>query len=494
MFWLYHRLGLQSNVIVSAKYSCDNGRTLTKPMVVSALRTCIEKHSRLRVVGVMRPSSRKGRHVLDLATLNRIDLEQCIKWVEDPDGKGVTSDMLEMMHSEWDFQDDKPDRPFFKLFIIGGTDVVFVFHHMLCDGMSGYVFHREFLAALNAMPDTMPVPMPSTVMYTEKGTTILRDQIDVGYECVREGKPWGPQILGLALSFIFWVLAPLLLPRDRIFFSDFPRTASHIMDATARVTDAKDRTVTRVSTLRIPAEKMSKILQACRSRQTTFTPLLNTMLLTTLSADYYPKAWIGGTRFSRDLRPQLPMEKFGSVPSAGALTNLNTGGSKAHTLGKFRKVATNGGEANKLGEIRYAVDKELAWKLTREQKRHMDDTLEAHIGGMMSIDSGEDLEAFVSERMSMMGIALRYSMLISNIGPFPGPIKGTEGEWSVTDTQFSAGSVHTGQCTNGIIFDVAGIKGGDTVVNATWVDGITSRDMVEGLLAATLGRLEALAE
>ena len=96
-------------------------------------------------VWVRRPSgSTKGNSLLYRALLRDADLNKCIKFLDEKQyGLRVGPDLLERMHNEWLWQRDEDTRiPWFKLVVVGGRELAFVYHHAVTDGMGGTVFHR----------------------------------------------------------------------------------------------------------------------------------------------------------------------------------------------------------------------------------------------------------------------------------------------------------------------------------------------------------------
>ena len=55
--------------------------------------------------------------------------------------------MLQVEHNTWFNTGDKT-KPLWRV-VVNGSKVLFVFHHSVCDGRSGTIFHRSLLAALN---------------------------------------------------------------------------------------------------------------------------------------------------------------------------------------------------------------------------------------------------------------------------------------------------------------------------------------------------------
>ena len=88
------------------------------------------------------------------------------------DGRDVELDeLLETPHNE-SFENDANDVPFWRLLILrnpvqGGDHTFtasFVYHPAIADGISGLVFHKHFLAALNSSPK----PLRSAITQTPK--------------------------------------------------------------------------------------------------------------------------------------------------------------------------------------------------------------------------------------------------------------------------------------------------------------------------------------
>ena len=122
MWYLYHRHGLQSNLIVAASYAKD-GERLTKPRVLDTLRVTVATHSALRTVCVQTPSKRKRKTGLSFVILHSVDLESCVEFRDDVES-GHAKEVLEGLHHEWEFLE--ANRPWSKLVVVGQSDVYFL--------------------------------------------------------------------------------------------------------------------------------------------------------------------------------------------------------------------------------------------------------------------------------------------------------------------------------------------------------------------------------
>ncbi|KAG5789854.1 hypothetical protein H9Q69_011099 [Fusarium xylarioides] len=481
-WYLYHRLGIWSNILVSARYTGVNGQELSQNAIIEALRLVMRAHSALWHVFVQKPSPNRGNHELHTGRLHTIDLEKCIEVLDcDRNSPQVTSDDLERAHNEWSWTADEPDRPLWKL-LVKGNNIVFVYHHSLGDGISGMVFHHEFLAALNSLTTakTMHIARPDTLVHADENVPPPIEPEDVW--------EWKDSILELIWTQLVWLFVKLFYGNNRIY-GDLPRSKPHPRSATA-VAKPAERTVTRISSYRIPAEDMSSILNACRKHQTTFTPLLITMFTIVLATEFYPNAKIGATRFNFDLRPSLPMALVGGGTASGTFVNAAGSWQLWHKLGPFRQVLVRNGDSKEA-----SLDSDSVWELVKDYKKEMTHAISGKaIRNWIGVKRlGADLEKLVDNGFPSISLLLKPTFSVSNIGSFDNTKveydEKSTGLWRIDDMQFSAGAVNGNQGTHGAIFHVCGVKGGDTVITATYEDGIVPREMADKILERTVARI-----
>jgi hypothetical protein len=298
MFYLYHRLGLWSNVVVAAKYAHADGQRLTKTRVLEALKAVVEAQPQLRTTGVPVLSAQEGRTELRIGLLHAIDIEACVESVESSSDGEITASLIERVHNEWSFIE--PDQPHFKVLVIDLKSVVFVFHHLVGDRISGNIFHKAFFQALNsrARHESRGEPEGSSrwIVQSDPATTQLPVSfLDIWRQANTLGKPWGPSMLEL-LWIALYAIAHQWLFGKRYFFDEFPGLKFPFPANPTAVAGESQRTVTNNIVSRIPAATMKKALEVCRSEGVTFTALLNTVVMATLAEDIYPKATYGSSR------------------------------------------------------------------------------------------------------------------------------------------------------------------------------------------------------
>lgn len=436
----------------------------------------------LSAVGVQRPSVNKGKHRVHLAMLHEINVEECVEFLE---GVEPGPEFFEKVHNQWDWLEDEPTRPWWKVYVLNGRDVVFVFHHIVCDGLSGMTFHRTFLHALNSLPseldssstvDNIVTFDPSKRKLFPHSTTLSKHRPNI------------PEAIYIYLLFLFM----RLIFGKRMLFATLPPTKPH-STAALTVAPPEQRTITNVSSLRIPSEKVQSILKACRAHRTTFTPLLSTMFLVTFTADIFPNAVVGLSAVAYGIDKYINMPQLEGIERRdGVISNLAGGVQQAHFVGKYRKAMV---ETPKTGQKE--IDTATAWKLVQEYGQMMQEqmpnrAMRCWIGCELV---KTDLEDFVAEGLPSLGSLMKMTFGNSNLGVFSadnGEEKGANKAWKVDDFQWSVAATNGTQSSRGFKFSVAGAKGGDTVINMSYEEGIVSREMAEEVLRLTMNKIEAM--
>ncbi|KAF7554566.1 hypothetical protein G7046_g6791 [Stylonectria norvegica] len=274
------------------------------------------------------------------------------------------------------------------VYVLGGRDVVFVYHHLVGDGMSGMAFHRTFLRALN---------------------TLSRDGL---------GELEALEPVDAATTEI--------LPPSKPYFKSITEVAP-----------PEERTVSRISSTRIASARMEAILAACRANGTTFTPLLVVMLTATMATDIFPKAKIACSRYAYDIRPHIRMPQLDGIERAdGVVTNAAFNGTHIHWLKPFRALVGGTGKAT-------TVDAAAAWQLVRDYKQKMNDYMpgpgmRSWIGCEMM---GPNLEDMVNQAYPAVGPMMDTTFMVTNVGALaPGSDLDRSAEetaWRIDDVQFS---------------------------------------------------------
>ncbi|OHF00905.1 hypothetical protein CORC01_03733 [Colletotrichum orchidophilum] len=494
MFFLYHRLGIQSNVLVAARYaSAQPGKQrliLSDEAVFSALHAVVTKYPELGLVGVVERTGEGDKHLLSLATLKHVNLVRCVQFIDDETTQ-VDAELLEKLHGQWHWADGIEEGvPWWKVIVVGRRDVVFVYHHLICDGAFGMTFHREILDALNAVAVSDTGSAPPRIIQLDPDSVRLSKALE---NTIHKK----PAVLGVIYNLLVFLFYRFMYAK-KLFFVDFPKPKELLKDPMA-VAGPSDRTVTKVTTCRIPFEKTDAIIKACRAHNTTFTPFLAVVVAGTLAADFYPHAEVGFTRYAVDMRATGCFDT--TSPDEGKLLNLAASLPEPERLNKYRQAfSQSSAVGDKEKGLAATVNAKAAWNLIQDYGRRM---LESRTGGEESPlykawISGNalrpSLEDF-TEKLPSMGLFMQNSFSVSNVGSLktaPPSSNVEEPLVKIEDVQFSAGPVQGAVGYHGIVFNVAGVAGGDTVINACTEGGMAPEGMAEAVLDGVMARVNAL--
>lgn len=491
MFYLEHRVGALSNIIISAHYApvTSSGEALlSKTAVYATVRSVIDKYPELSIIGIRQELGEKGHHALNLAALHEIDLETCIEFRDD-ESPSATAEVVQRLHNTWNWTDKQfhPRQPWWKVVVLGRQEVVFVFHHLVCDGRFGYFFHGEFLAGINSFHKGKAA---STMMHSSHVVKIDIDRVRLDKD-VQDFWLSSTSVVRIIHVFLSFVILRLFLGR-RLLFADVPKAKPYSESVVAEAS-VQHRTKTRVASLRISAPRMRRIISACRERNVTFTPLLLTMALCTLACDYYPDAKVGISNCALDMRGVYPCEEEGS----GRLLQCAGGHSKFSWLDRHRRAFSRRDARKKDDDVKARVDKDAAWALVREYRASLAKSVAvkdspALVTFKAANSMTNDLEGMLSSNFPALGLHLQNCFQVSNLGAFAAAdqVQGG-GPWKIDDVSFSAACIN-GNISYNLNLSVAGVEGGDTVILACYEDGILSEEMVSGVLEGTLERMEAV--
>lgn len=500
MFYLHHRLGIQSNVILSARYGPalphDQSVKLSTEAVFAAVRAVVTEYPELGIVGVVEPPDRKGKHILSLASLHAIDLNSCIEFIDDGPLLETCPELLEKLHNEWLWSDGeiKHGEPWWKVIVLGRRDVVFAFHHVVCDGSFAMIFHQKFLAALNQFNSSSNTHSPAShIIRLDPERVKVNHEVE-GFIMAKAA------ILPLIFNALVFVLIRLFFG-NKLFFSDFPKPRPYGKDAMA-VVEPSQRTISRVTTLRVSSERMGAILKACRAHGTTFTPFLIVLTKGTLAANFYPQAKLGFSRYATDMRIH---DHFASLStSKGRVISLAGGLDEIHWLGKYRSAFASRSPHNEKDHSEAQFDVDAIWSLVKNYGQNMK---EKRAGGEKSTlvqtwRAGNavppSIEDMVSQCYPSLGLHMQNGFSVSNVGALK-PLPSSSGiadnespQWKIEDVQFSVGAVNGAVGCHGIIFNVAGLAGGDTVINAVTENGMAPEKLPAELWDGVYKRIDAI--
>ncbi|KAE9367634.1 hypothetical protein N431DRAFT_416378 [Stipitochalara longipes BDJ] len=477
---LYHDLGIQSNVLVCAEYTKD-GELLTKSRVLEALAKVINNQPALSIIGVEQPSEKKeGNHRLWEARLPALRIQDCVEFLS-IEGDVDLAQIFENAHNQW-FDTKDISKPWWKLLVVNNRYAVFVYHHSIGDGLSGYAFHRSFLAALNS--DKMSTELLEVMT---DNTFVIQQPVKLPtpspFDHIDDKLSWIYVIYG----FLFWAILRFFVNQKYFLFSDAVFSKEYPTSAKPFPPEIKTRT--RVKLLRIDSGTMTKCLSECRKHNTSFTALLHTLIQVTLAADIYPKAVFGFSEVAVNLRPLLKVD-----PGRDVFTNAVSAYHRVQSLGKYRACAKRQFTLpNPTSPRDMFIDVPRIWELAKLYKQHLSHATYKSRTVMQDFLVCQLFEGDI-EDLSFYGHGLyqNNSFLISNLGVFEPREDMGGGSWSIRDIGFSAGAIRATLGDFGIVFDVASVKGADCLISATYEKSVLKDEMVKEVLVALLARIKLL--
>lgn len=462
---------------MSAKYVKNDSTKLDLPTLYKALARVIQEHPALSIIGISQPSDKTtGHHRLWEARIPRIDLNDVVKFVDDISDDDLSmAQIFEAQHNQ-QFDTEDFTKPWWRIIVINAHHVIFVYHHSIGDGISGYAFHRSLLAALNASEtEDMGSETPPSIV---ESPTTPPNPYPI-YE-ITDKLSW----LHVIYNFLFWSIVRFFISQKYFLFSDavFPKTFPTVLEPFT----TGERTISKVQILRINREIMTRCLLACRENATSFTALLHTLTLVTLASDIYPNAKLGFSRLAVNIRPLLKKN-----PGPDSFTNAGSQYGRAQLLGKYRDAGRNP-ESGSSQLFESHVNKDLIWKLARNYKDGLNNAIYKSRSVLQDFLTGQLLGEDEEEVGTLYGLGLyqNNSFLMSNIGVFSPKVDMADNGWSVIDVAFSAGTIRAALGDVGIILNVASAQSGDCVICSTYEEGVLKDDMVQSVLEGILKRLK----
>jgi hypothetical protein len=437
-----HFQGVYRCIAVTANYSTSSNTCLHGLLIESALTKVILRHPVL-CVGIIHEETENPAFV----RLDSIDLSTCIEY---RDVNASTQDeynialqkILERQHSQrWPALHCQTP---WKVIVIQSKatpspkitfDIVFAYHHALADGLSGLIFHRSLLEALNtteiienldrqiAVPKDLTLPPPIEKQYRFKFSIPITL------------KEWWTDAKSTWLN---W-------PGKSSFWTSTPCSVQNIQNYTSR-----SQIVT------IEAFQLALILPACARQNATLTGLLHGIIVASL-ASHVPEArkLKAGPAYSlRHLANESSRDEMGVYSWGFAIPY------PAKAISRIRSSKTDGELSNQIWDIARAFSASVATELDRLPKGHFIATISClrNLHGALYAPVGKS----------------RYETFeVSNLGAFK---NGDQKEkWQIEKIVFSQSGMGVGPAVS---FNVVSVVGGPLTVCATWLQGAIEERLV----------------
>lgn len=439
MFNLYNEFGAQSNLVSVATYDNADGESVLRPAVLfPAFRRLINQHYALGIVAVDRPSDRdKKKQIVWEARLKSLDLEKLIEYrdVTEAETDDGMHRIIEELHNEH-FDPLVKTLPLWRVVVINGRHLIFIYDHLIADGLSSYSFQRSLLKELNT-----PSQLPEQISGNQSWVVSPPDLPPVADW--HDNFPTRASIAYLIFITLFTKLTRALF-RSWMMFSD--AKINPTQDAYGDRYNKALRCKTTVYGLDLTASEQTPIVSACKKHGITYTALLHTLTIGTLATDVYPNSRMGKSSLTINIRRfALPALSLDVLTNAVATMDPNF-----WSLSNFRRAMRAPTSLSKpvpaaqlaAVDLDVAIVATISKRYTQDLKEGLDNyhhfrsTTAWHL-------VPEDKVGFHKTIFPSLSLVQAGRPMFSSLGNFvpASPTGDAEKDaWSITDIRFSAGA------------------------------------------------------
>ncbi|EGZ77695.1 hypothetical protein NEUTE2DRAFT_79478 [Neurospora tetrasperma FGSC 2509] len=330
-------------------------------------------------------------------------------------------------------------------------DIVLAIHHSLADGRSTAIFQTSLLDELNK-PPVRPSCLEDHVlrMPSKPHGHISPPQ----EELVKFTTSWRFLAGTLWNEFVSgWLCKPA---------TDLPWAGAPIRP---------DPYQTRLRLVTIPSKAVSQLLANCRANETTLTPLLHVLILTSLARRLTAEA---ATSFQSctpvDLRP--------FIQSGSHVAD------RAEVFGVLVTSASHSFNSSRVSGLREQASGEKIWSLAQTLRQELKDRLET----IPQDDMVSMLRWIANWRgfwLNKVNKPREHTLEVSNIGSLHGSPKNTANadretgsKWQIVRSVMSQCAIVAGPA---LCASVSGVVGGPISIALSWQEGIIESELVEGV-------------
>ncbi|KAF2868565.1 hypothetical protein BDV95DRAFT_116236 [Massariosphaeria phaeospora] len=288
-----HTLDQYRGTVVACRYCPPPGlanrvalATLKRSIMCALARVVLDQpHLHVGITG------EHSRHPA-FVRLGQLDLGDHVEWRSCDDATQLEQAYVDTMQLQLDSRfDNLSTRPGWRLVVLHGPevsalDILYVWNHAHHDGMSGKIFHRHLLCALNE-PDKAPIDIssPSWTLDLPNASQKLPPNGEILCSW-----PLDPSF------FLKWLYNDF---KPVSFFAGSPHATWAPIQCTPYAT--------RFHTFTVNAATVANLVSACRLHDTTVTGLIHALVLISLTSSLKPASGTGfASRTPYDLRRFLP--------------------------------------------------------------------------------------------------------------------------------------------------------------------------------------------
>ncbi|KAH0538793.1 hypothetical protein FGG08_004625 [Glutinoglossum americanum] len=459
-----HNLGFYRSVAVTATYVCSELLGDLECVIWAALQEVVLRHPVL-CCGIVDEDTRSPTFI----RLAAIDLRRNVlfKSSEAGDGKEF-SNCLEGEHSKlWP---DLQFRPGWRLILMKPQgsrdgeraptdqsgkrleiDVLFVWHHALCDGLSGAAFHHSLLKELRRISCQSPPANQSPVIQIPCSVQ-LSPPIEKLMEFPTTWAFIGRQLWG--------IFAPLWL-------CGRPATINPEWIDTENSLPSIDDYKSRVRLISVPAEGLECLRVECRKATVTLTALLQGVIGVSL----------------------MELDAIGFTGHVPYSMRRFTGTPMSEMVDQVSEMCVNYDSPLIANLTRNPRDAERIW----ETARHFQDVMKGEMA-RAPVDNPLSMLPYLSDYHNFFRKRLgkpNGTFEVSNLGEFKNAEgqAARKGQWGIERMIFSQSAMAVGPALG---FNCISVENGPLMISLTWLDGIIEDQQLESLASKVEMKLKTL--
>lgn len=372
--------------------------------------------------------------------LSCINLRKHITWLpHDTSKEAILQEQLDTKFS------DIETRPGWRIVIITGDvlDVLFVWNHAICDGISGKIFHQSLLQYLNSSSE--PANIKDGVLYLPKindfppAASSAKYPISITYLGSMLWEEYKPSVFTYPAHWAPFRTSPYKTALRSLKFSD---------------------------------RLLQSVVSACRKHGTTLTGLLHAIALVSLAGSVPSEKAAG-------FRSETAYDMRGLIPEMDKNTVGNICSSTYHAFGKKMVSRLREEIARGEGDGKEEL-MEMMWVVAVQVRREIRVALEKG-----TRDNTLGVMKFVKDWRKMMsehvGKQRTVGWAVTNLGVLDGEGTGDgDGDvWKINEARFTLSAQASGAA---ITISVVSVGGQSLCVDVSWQDGVIDERVTDTLV------------
>ncbi|KAH9855305.1 alcohol acetyltransferase [Lenzites betulinus] len=454
--YVENHLGLDTCVVVAARYEGGSGRRLDKDTLFTAVQIVVNTHVVL-ASRLVPPTHGSDSRPPFWVVLPSIDLNDIVRFL-DNDSHGPASIIEAEFKHPFDLN---ADLPLWRLLVLPDNTVIYAFDHTMGDGQSGLAFHVDLQAALQRLGSPLP-PHDGKIVPDHSDSTLTPPLEDLLH-------------LPAPVTRVLWEVFQALNP--------FARTKQASTWTGSPVLKQPTLSV-RVRIMHLSPQETARLTQRCRANRATITGALYTISAHVLSR-LLNRGCEGEGQLFKDIvvAVAVSLRRYtGSPPSA--ISN------QASSYGGVHSLPTLPPSTTSVYPPLAAFPWTHAARFSETLKEELPKT-PAFIG-VFRLLIGRNYESFFR---GQLGKKREGTMEISNLGRVPPMAPSASNEartstWAIRETVFVQVDGTVGPALK---INVTGTPDGGLGVSVAWGKGALDDELAEEFVEAFTSGLKELA-